>query len=238
MCLTTENVCAQQEVITQNQIWLGYMTTVQVSKKYLLWNDIQFVPSALFLLRTGLTKDMKLFNVTGGYAYGRLAVSSSNTNLDRIEHRPWAQAQGAYTLPKEIVLIPRLRYDARFRQDVTNGKLIDSYSFVNRIRFMLTVRKFLTANETSIGKPFISLSEELLLNFGKNVISNHFDQNRISLMVGTKHKNIQIQIGYMNRFVKTGTEQFLQYHTLVIWFTHRFGVNHLKTENDVELDGE
>ena len=98
-----------------------------------------------------------------------------------------------YALPKKYVLIPRLRYDARFRQDVTNGELSDSYSFINRVRFMVTLRKFLTENETSIGKPFLNLSEELLLNFGKNVTYNLFDQNRISFMIGTQHKNMQLQ---------------------------------------------
>lgn len=217
---------------------MGYMTTVQLNQKYSLLNDVHLVPEGFFLLRTGITLDTKPLNVTVGYAYGRLPVSADNKSLNRIEHRPWAQVQASYNLPKQFVIIPRLRYDARFRQDVSNGELINSYSFINRVRFMATVRKFVTANETSIGKPFIGVSDELLLNFGKNVTFNRFDQNRFSLMAGTQYKNMQLQLGYMNRYVKTGTNQFTQNHTLVIWFTHKFNSKKMKIQTDVELDGE
>lgn len=236
--ITIKQVSAQQKVTFQNQIWMGYMTSSQLNENYSLWNDIHLVPSGFFLIRTGLTKDMKPFNATAGYAYGRLPVSSVNRNLERIEHRPWAQVQSLYNLPKKFVLIPRIRYDARFRQVILNGEPIDSYAFINRVRFMLTVRKFFTENETSLGRPFINLSEELLLNFGRNVTFNRLDQNRISLMIGTQYRNIQIQMGYMNRLVKTGSEQFIQNHMLVIWFIHRFSIKKLKIETDVELDGE
>jgi Protein of unknown function (DUF2490) len=234
----TDNCFAQRTVISQNQIWMGYMTTLQLNKRYSLWNDVHLVPKGFFLLRTGVVRDMKHVNITAGYAYGRLPASSDNTNLTRTEHRPWAQAQTSLALPKQFVLIPRLRYDARFRQDVLNGAPIDAYSFIHRVRLMVTLRKFLTTNETSIGKPFINLSEELLLNFGKNVTFNRFDQNRISLMIGTQHKTIQLQVGYMNRFVKTGTEQFTRNHTLVFWLTHRFGAKQAPMKKEIEVDGE
>jgi hypothetical protein len=236
-CITI-NGFAQRAVTSQHQIWMGYMTSAQLNPTYSLWNDIHLVPTGFFLLRTGITKDMKLLNVTIGYAYGRLPVSADNKSLYRIEHRPWAQAQASFSLPKQFVFIPRLRYDARFRQDVSNGELINSYSFINRVRMMATLRKFVTANETAIGKPFVGVSNELLLNFGKNVTFNRFDQNRLSLMAGTQYKNMQLQLGYMNRYVKTGTNQFTQNHTLVIWFTQKFNTKRLKTPSDMELDGE
>lgn len=236
-CITSDS-SAQRKVTSQNQIWLGYLTTTQLNQKYSLWNDIHLVPSVFFLLRTGITRDMKPLNVTVGYAYGRLPVSSDNKSLNRIEHRPWAQAQTTFLLPNQFSVISRLRYDARFRQDVSNGEPINSYSFISRVRLMATIRKFLTVNETAIGKPFISISDELLLNFGKNVTFNRFDQNRFSLMAGTQYKNMQLQLGYMNRYVKTGIDQFTQNHTLVIWFTHKFNGKRMITKSDVELDGE
>lgn len=237
MCVITAKAYSQEK-INQSQLWVGYMTTIQVTKKYILWNDVHLVPSAFFIARTGLIWNIKKFNATAGYAYGRLPVDSTQNGLKRSEHRLWGQVQGVYTLPKNLVAIPRIRYDARFRQEVAQGELMDSYAFVNRIRFMFTLRKFLTPTETSIGKPFISLNDELLLNFGKRVTYNRFDQNRISLMVGTQHKSIQIQMGYMNRFVKTGADQFTENHTLIIWCTHKFNNKRLATKHNAEPDGE
>lgn len=214
------------------------MTSTQLNKKYSLWNDAHFVPDGFFLIRTGITRHLKPVNITAGYAYGRLPVSAGNGSLNRAEHRPWAQAQASFPLGRHVVVIPRFRYDARFRQNIANGEPVNSYSFLNRVRFMTTLRKFITANETTIGRPFVGISNELLLNFGANVTFNRFDQNRISLTAGTKYKNIQVQVGYMNRYVKTGPDRFTQNHTLVLWVTHNLNVKRTATKSDTELDGE
>ena len=66
ICLTTKQLFAQQTVTSQNQIWLGFMTSTMLNNKYSIWNDIHLVPAGFFLLRTGLTRDMKPFNVTAG----------------------------------------------------------------------------------------------------------------------------------------------------------------------------
>ena len=219
---TLNHVFAQRTVTHQNQIWMGYMTNIQLNSKYSLWNDVHLVPTGFFLLRTGLTRHIANMNVTIGYGYGRLPVSATNTSLNRVEHRPWGQIQQSFSLPKHFSIIGRFRYDARFRQNIKNDEPTNTWSFINRVRVMATVRKHLTSNETNIGRPFISVSDEILLNYGKHVTYNRFDQNRISLMIGTQYKNFQFQVGYMNRYVKTGDDHFTQNNTLVLWFTHQF----------------
>jgi hypothetical protein len=234
----TTNGFAQPNALSQRQVWLGYMTSTHLNKKYSLWNDTHFVPKGFFILRTGITARINPVNITIGYAYGRLPVSANSNNLNRIEHRPWAQVQAFFPVSNQFTFIPRVRHDARFRQDVVNGELVNSYSFLNRIRLMATLRKFITKQETTIGKPFIGISDELLLNFGKNVTFNRFDQNRLSLIVGTQYRTIQVQFGYMNRYVKATPNQFIQNHTLLLWVTHTFNLKRTVTENNVEQDGE
>jgi hypothetical protein len=103
---------------------------------------------------------------------------------------------------------------------------------------MVTLRRFLTAEPTKMGRPFLGISDEVLFNAGKNLTFNHFDQNRVSLMIGTQYKSLQIQTGYMNRFVKTGPQAFTQNHTLVIWITHTIKAPHLFHPHKSEMDGE
>ena len=81
-----------------------------------------------------------------------------------------------------------------------NGKTTDTYSFVNRIRFQINLRKSIPQWKFNGNEPFVALADEVLINFGKEIVYNTFDQNRISLMVGLKRKNIQYMTGYMSRF--------------------------------------
>ncbi|MFN8692165.1 MAG: DUF2490 domain-containing protein, partial [Cyclobacteriaceae bacterium] len=181
------------------------------------------VPHGFFVLRTGLTRNFQPASITAGYAYLLLPLSAENQSLKRKEHRPWAQIQATFPLPNGFSVSNRIRYDARFRQTVSNGELSDGYSFVNRLRLLISVRKSINVPDQAAWKPFVSLNEELLVNFGKEVTFNSFDQNRISLMVGASRANVQLQIGYMSRFVQTGYQLFVNNHTLVMWVTHRIG---------------
>jgi hypothetical protein len=214
------------------------MTSTKINNTFSWWNDLHFVPSGFFIVRTGLTRHFNQTHVTAGYGYGKLPLSADNKALKRTEHRPWAQIQHSFALPYQMALIGRLRYDARFRQDVSGSELLSSYTFTNRVRFMITLRKFLTTEPTTIGRPFVGLSEELLLNFGSQVTFNRFDQNRVSLMLGTQYKNIQLQVGYMNRLVKTGENQFVRNNTLVIWITHQLNLKVKSPAKIAEHDGE
>lgn len=214
---------AQKLIQDQNQFWLGYMTSTRLSPRYSWWNDTHLVPNGFFVLRTGLTRNLQPASITAGYAYLLLPLSAEDQSLKRREHRPWAQIQATFPLPNGFSVSNRIRYDARFRQTVSNGELSDGYSFVNRLRFLISVRKTIHVPDQAAWKPFVSLNEELLVNFGKEVTFNSFDQNRISLMVGASRANVQLQIGYMSRFVQTGYQLFVNNHTLVMWVTHRIG---------------
>ncbi|MFN5169194.1 MAG: DUF2490 domain-containing protein [Cyclobacteriaceae bacterium] len=222
---------AQKQVVTQNQIWFGYMTSTRLSTRYAWWNDTHLVPSGFFVLRTGLTRNWENASLTAGYAFLLLPKSPQDLSLERKEHRPWAQLQGTFPLANGFSLTQRIRYDARFRQRVVGDEFLDEYSFVNRVRFMISIRKFIRVSDGSKWRPFVSLNNEILVNFGKEVTFNSFDQNRISLMLGVQRANLQWQVGYMSRFVQVLPQQFINNNTLVVWVTHRFG-DHVKAKHD------
>lgn len=226
-----------KEVETEQQFWVGYMSSTQFAKNYSWWNDFHWVPGGFGVVRTGLTRHFSKGSATAGLARLWLPTPASSV-LNRREWRPWAQVQFILPIDNKHSITNRIRYDARFKQELRNGELVDNtYAFNHRVRFLLSFRRNLRT-ATHGWMPFVSLNNEVLLNFGQTVTFNTFDQNRVSLMLGIQQKNLQFQAGYMNRFVQTGERQYIQNHTLVVWITHRFNVQQLLQHHNHEMDGE
>lgn len=217
---------------TNNQYWLGYMTSTRISDKYSVWNDFHLVPEGFAVVRTGLTRNFPKASITGGYAFLWLPPGSGNTSLTRLEHRPWGQVQFTLPVSGRISVIQRVRYDARFREKVAHGEVVDGYNFNHRVRFLVTVKRVLNDDPSKTVKPYVSLSNEVLLNFGKEVSYNTFDQNRLSLAVGMQTPKTQYQLGFMNRFVQTGPARYTLNHTVVLWVTQKFDLQKKLARNE------
>jgi hypothetical protein len=226
LLLSTKNIAQQNKSIkSQQQFWLGYITSAQITERIAIWNDFHFVPKGFWVARTGLTWQWQNASVTGGFAYLGLPLSASNRSLRRNEYRPWAQITWN-TVPQNdsrFTLNTRIRYDARFRQDVENGNLTEEYPFTNRVRVALSARYKLKP----LGKnwqPFLNAGTELLLNFGKHVTFNTFDQFRINGTIGISTGSVSLQSGYMYRLVQTGPFSYVGNHTLLCWVNHRINL--------------
>ncbi len=212
---------SQQRTVQQNnQYWLGYMTSATLNGKYALWNDFHLVPEGFALVRTGLTRNFTNASVTGGYAFLWLPSGAAN-ELKRHEHRPWGQVQFTVPTGRRTVFIQRIRYDARFRQNMTAGEPDDGFSLTHRVRALSILKYSFGRNENTL-RPYVSLSDEILINFGNEVTYNTFDQNRLSIAVGVQAPRIQYQLGLMNRYVQTGPATFALNHTIVVWVTQKF----------------
>lgn len=224
LLVSFEIAFAQTKAVNQQpQAWIGYMTSTKISKQFALWNDFHYVPKGFFAARTGISYfPTKTISLTGGYAFLLLPLSSIDSRLKKDEHRPWAQAVFTAPLSTSISLSQRIRYDARFIENISSSDPEEPFLFQNRIRFMTTLKKTFGKVGEKIFTPYVSIADEVLLSFGKNITYNTFNQNRIMVGVGLMNPKIQYQIGYMNRFVKVGPTSFMQNHTLVVWITQRF----------------
>ena len=228
---------AQSKTVhTGNQYWIGYMTSSKIAEKYSVWNDFHLVPEGFCVVRTGLTRHFANTAITGGYAFLWLPPGSGKTALTRLEHRPWGQIQFNLPVNDKFSLTQRIRYDARFRERVVDGEVVDGYSFNHRVRFLISAKRILTTDAERTVKPYVSVSNEILLNFGKEISFNTFDQNRLSVAVGLQTPATQYQLGFMNRFVQNAPDRYTLNHTIVLWITQKFdftklsrGIN--KTDN-------
>jgi hypothetical protein len=88
-----------------------------------------------------------------------------------------------------------------FRQVDEHGNLLEGYDFNFRFRYQLQAEVGLINKETKKGALSLKVFDEIHLNFGKQIVRNTFDQNRIggSLAYGLT-KNIELEGGYFNWF--------------------------------------
>ncbi len=206
----------------QYRTWGGYMTTARISKKLSIWNDFHFVRQTFTVLRTGLMTHLTdNATFTAGYGYLILPINVNDSILNRREHRPWAQLQTSSPLNKNIQLTNRIRYDFRNVQRIVNGELSEEYLAYHRLRFLVSFRYRFHRLKWKEGTPFINLADEVLLNFGKEILYNQFDQNRVSLTTGIQFKDLVFQTGYMYRFVQQSTgNRFINNHLWIVWVNH------------------
>jgi hypothetical protein len=210
-------------IVDQEQGWVGIMTNGRLSEKWGLWNDFHYVPGAFGVVRTGLSyRILPEMTLTGGYAQLWLSAPAE-AGLPRAERRPWGQLVVNHKVSPRLFMANRIRYDMRYRQSLEQGLPAEGFDFNHRLRFLVSMRWPLKGYEIKGGTPFFNLSNEVLVNFGEQILTNHFDQNRLWATLGWQLGNLTLQSGYMLRYVQmAGLLQYQRNHTLLLWLTWNF----------------
>jgi len=195
--------------------WYMYIGDHKVSKKWGVHLEAQFRRFDLLpknqqlLLRTGLNYyfDPLTFATLGycfvkTYPYGEFAVKT-----DFPEHRIWQQIQFKSQLGK-IEVVNRYRLEQRFMFLPELNKTTQSYevsnkaTYQNRMRLMTRLSIPLKGKTIEDKRFFVSVYDEVFLNFGKNVGLNYIDQNRAYIALGYKLPKLgRLEIGYLNQLV-------------------------------------
>lgn len=207
----------------RKQLWYGVMTSGRLSDRWSLWNDFHFVPANFGVIRTGISYHiLPAMTLTAGYAQLWLSAPAAE-GLPRTERRPWAQLVVNHKVSPRLVMANRIRYDMRFRQNLEEGLPVDGFGFNHRMRYLVSMRWPLKGMEIKGGTPFINLTNEVLVNFGEQIVYNQFDQNRLWLTFGWQLRSLTLQSGYMNRFVQLPQgNAYQRNHTLLFWLTWNF----------------
>ena len=191
------------------QVWLGYFNQTRFSNKIGMWTDLHlrtkdnfFEELSQTIIRLGLTyylnDDVKL---TAGYAYVTHYPADNHENVSVPEHRPWQQLQWHTRYPK-LRLMQWFRLEERWRRNVLNDdELAEGYNFNFRVRYNILTQFPLNKKRFQPGTLSLVFSNEVFVNFGKQIVNNYFDQNRF--FAGFHYyvnKHDQLQFGYMNVF--------------------------------------
>ena len=200
------SVYSQKTVAHQNLYWLRYHNQLSFSEKLSWNNEIEnrrfftnntehhLVMHSHLHYKTGANSDIAL-----GLTYSLQSPHDpyATTNLVVPEVRPFQEINWGSTITDRVKLQHRFRIDERFIHK-NNGKvLLDGYDFNFRFRYRLQATYKIT--KESAKPTLLKISNELMINAGKAIVYNQFDQNRIYAGIEQNFtKNISAELGYIH----------------------------------------
>ncbi len=116
-----------------------------------------------------------------------------------------------------------VRLEERFRRRVVNNaELGEDYVFNYRVRYNAGLFVPLTKRLFAPHSLQFLLNNELMVNFGKEIVYNHFDQNRLFLgLVYQVNAHAQVHTGYMNLYQQLSAGNvFKNQHTIRVFYFH------------------
>ena len=210
---------AAKEVNTQEQGWFSINSTVRLTDKFAIVADVH-VRRNDFLARDGfyfarlgasywITKNLV---ATAGYAHMWVAPSKKSWEHFANEHRVYQQLQLNSGLGK-VSMMQRFRNEQRWQEKIAEDQFTGKYKFTNRLRYLLSFTVPVFKNPQL---PKVVVADELAIQFGKEIIYNTFDQNRIFLGVRQQVcKPLAFDFGYMQVYQqKASGYQYDKNHTL------------------------
>lgn len=218
-----------KEFESREMAWFGYFNQTRFSERSGLWVDLHLRMNDDFIkeVHTTLARVAYIYylndhsKLMAGYAHQTQYGHDGAPNVP--EHRPWQQIQW-HEKKNGFNLMQWIRLEERFRRKVADGELADDYNFNFRIRYNVALTIPLKGKTVEPKTPFVFASDEVFINFGKNITYNYFDQNRAFAGFGyqfTRHLNAQL--GYMyifqqlpegNKYIHTNAIRLFVFHNL------------------------
>lgn len=141
-------------------------------------------------------------NIETGAGFTYFSVYTQNPKQDFDFEIPEYRGQQDVTYKfnlKKITLNQRLQVEERFIHHASKTGLIDGTTFSWRFRYRLQAEYPFWEKEKQYLKAIVY--DEIMLNAGKSIIYNTFDQNRIYAAVQYGiNKNISVELGYLKSF--------------------------------------
>jgi len=213
----------KKEVNQQVQTWVSLNTVTKFSDHWGVVADAHirengfFESNNFYFLRGGISYIPNAsVSLTGGYAHMWLAPTKEGWSTYADENRIYQQAQLITKIGKVSVL-QRLRNEQRWQEKMANDEPTGELRFTDRVRYLVSFTIPVSSNKKL---PSLVLSDELLIHFGKEVVYNTFDQNR--LFIGIKQNinpKLSYDFGYMNVYQeKYSGYQYDMNHTIRLFF--------------------
>ena len=118
-----------------------------------------------------------------------------------------------------------IRLEERFRRKILDDNtLAEGYLYNPRVRYNFALFLPLTKKGLNPGGLQFLLNDEIMVNFGKNIVYNYFDQNRFFAGLAYQiNPHAQLQGGYMNLFQQQAAgNRYRNQHTIRIFYFHNF----------------
>jgi len=221
----------QKEINQQVQFWTSINTVTRFSERWGLIADFHlrrnnFIqdPSFSFIRVAADYWISEKMTVALGYGHMWVAPAQEDWNTNSDENRIYQQFQDVTKSGKSLIL-QRFRSEERWQQIIVSDKWTGDWKFSVRLRYLYSYN-FPVFKNTAL--PTMVVSDEILVQFGKDIVYNTYDQNR--LFLGIKYNinsRLSFDFGYMNVFQeKSSGYQYDMNHTIRLFFYYNSGWGH------------
>ncbi|QCR22569.1 DUF2490 domain-containing protein [Pontibacter sp. SGAir0037] len=198
-------VQAQKNVVRQDLFWVRYQNQLSLNPKWLLQSEIDNrmfvfpVKEHHLVMRSQIRYTISpLLTAGGGITYALQHPQDPQAEIDLVI--PELRGQQDITLKQtfgKLIMNHRYMVEQRFIRKVEDNKLADGYNFNYRLRYRLQGEIPVLKSESHELR--LVVHDEVMLNAGKSVTQNVFDQNRIyaGLQYGITPA-LAVELGYMN----------------------------------------
>lgn len=197
----------EKKVDNQTILWSRYYNFLTLNEKWSLHSEfdnrlfLNPVTENLFVIRSQVRyKATNTVELGGGIGYFPVATQDPENTTDFMipEYRGQQDIVWKNTIGK-IQLSQRFQIDERFIRNASKTGLLPGTTFNWRFRFRIQAEYVVWKKDNRFLK--VILNDEILLNAGKSIVKNTFDQNRIyaALQYGIS-KKIAVELGYLNSF--------------------------------------
>ncbi|TAF44848.1 MAG: DUF2490 domain-containing protein [Sphingobacteriales bacterium] len=225
------SVKAQKQVTSQSLHWLRYYNILTINPKWALHNEVEnrrFFDGNQqhhFIAHTRLYyKILPRTDIAAGITYSLQSPQfiASTSTLVVPEIRPNQEINISNILTQKLTLQHRLRIDERFIRKNNGQQLLDGYDFNLRFRYRIQLN-YRLGTDSAKNKTSIKLSNELMLNGGKNIVYNQFDQNRIYACCEQEiNKQFSLELGYLHLYQQRAAQyQFFDRKILRLTVYHK-----------------
>jgi Protein of unknown function (DUF2490) len=233
-----------QKVVNQQvQFWTSINSTFHMSKRWgfladfhIRRNNFMADPSFYFIRGAGnyWIKD----NMTAALGYGHMWVAPAQEgwNTYSNENRIYQQFQASSKTGKTQIL-QRIRNEQRWQEKIVDDKKTGDWRFTDRVRYLFSVNRQVFRKNSL---PSLVVSDEILLQFGKEVVYNTMDQNRFFIGIRQNiNSKFSYDFGYMNVYQqKYSGYMYDMNHTIRLFFYFFGGKYMQKTQRHVESNDE
>lgn len=222
----------QKNVENQQLLWYGYYNKLQINQNWVLNSEVQerhfYQPLVQHQLVFRTNLDRRILddiNVSLGFVV--FLQSPNDPESESTLMVPELRTDFGFNARKKYKYFnvnQRFKVEARFFHQTENNELVGGYQFSNfRIRYQLGLDIPLIKKQDA-EKLILKIKDEVMFNFGKNIVKNVFDQNRIYIGLNyPMNKNLAFEAGYLNWFQQrpSGTDfynrdiiRFSVFHTI------------------------
>jgi hypothetical protein len=233
----------KKEVNQQVQTWVSLNTVTKFNEHWGIVADAHirengfFESNNFYFLRGGVSYIPNVYvSVTAGYAHMWLAPTKEGWSTYADENRIYEQAQ-LITKVGKVSILQRLRNEQRWQEKMANDEPTGELRFTDRIRYLASFTIPIFSNKKL---PSLVLSDEILIHFGKEVVYNTFDQNR--LFIGIKQNitpKLSYDFGYMNVYQeKYSGYEYDMNHTIRLFFYLNSSIKHSEVKAPEHQSGD